>query len=403
MQLSKILKLSFLALGFVLMFSSCQKDSQALHYSASEYEELSKSLNLPGELHNYTVEVPNHFGGDVIIGGHVGTVDPVRLNRENHIATLGRVLFYDELLSRNGTVSCGSCHVQTAGFAHNEALSEGFDGETTVRNSLALGTTAMGLTTSYGGNSSFGGEALAGFSWDDSIHSMEEQTQAAIENPAEMGMTMEDMVERVKSIAYYDILFNKAFGEDEINEENLLSAISKFVNAISSNESKFDEGLNHALSGGAFESFPNFTTKENIGKSLYNSNCSSCHGLRHDFTVKAVANNGLDLIYADNGKGDKTGFQSDMGVFKVPFLRNIALSGPYMHDGRFESLEEVVDFYSENVKNHENLSSELRTINGGAKRLDLNDTQKEALVAYLETLTDEKMIREEKFADPFGQ
>ena len=95
-------------------------------------------------------------------------------------------------------------------------LSEGFDGETTVRNSLALGTTAMGLTTSYG-SGSFGGAALAGFSWDDSIHSMEEQTKAAIENPAEMGMTMEDMVERVKSIAYYDILFRKSFGEDEIN------------------------------------------------------------------------------------------------------------------------------------------------------------------------------------------
>ncbi len=398
MQLNKIINFSAIALGCMLMLSSCQKESEVLHYSASEYAELSKNLNLPGEVYNYTVNVPSHFGGDLIFNGNI---DPTRLNRENHIATLGRVLFYDELLSRNGTVSCGSCHVQTAGFAHNEALSEGFDGETTVRNSLALGTTAMGLTTSYGGASSFGGEALAGFSWDDSIHSMEEQTQAAIENPAEMGMTMEDMVDRVNSIAYYDILFRKAFGEGEINEENLLAAITKFVNSISSNESKFDEGLSQNFN--ANQPFANFTAQENLGKELYNTNCSSCHGVQHDFTVLAVANNGLDLNYADNGKGDKTGKASDMGVFKVPFLRNIALSGPYMHDGRFESLEDVVDFYSENIQNHDNLNFRLRGDNGQAMKMNLQDHEKEALVAYLETLTDEEMIKDDKFSDPFGE
>jgi len=397
MKFNKILSLSAFTLGCMMVFTSCQKESEALHYSASEYEELSKSLNLPGELHNYSINVPIHLGGGVV----GGSVDPSRLNRENHIATLGRVLFYDELLSRNGTVSCGSCHVQTSGFAHNEALSEGFDGETGTRNSLALGTTAMGLTTSYGGTSFSGGGALAGFSWDDSIHSMEEQTKAAIENPAEMGMTMEDMVDRVSSIAYYDILFKKAFGEDEINEENMLMAISNFVNAISSNQSKFDEGL--ALNSNVNTAFSNFTSLENLGKDLYNNNCSSCHGKRHDFTVKAVANNGLDLIYADNGKGDITGNNSDMGVFKVPFLRNIALSGPYMHDGRFNSLEEVVDFYSEDIKSHTNLNHLLRDDNGQAKRMNFDATEKAALVAYLETLTDEEMVKDVRFSSPFGE
>jgi len=402
MQLHKILNFSAVALGCIMMFSSCQKDSQALHYSASEYEELSKNLNIPGELYNYSIQVPPHIGGGV---GVNGVIDPSRLNRNNHIATLGRVLFYDELLSRNGTVSCGSCHVQTAGFAHNEALSEGFDGETTVRNSLALGTTAMGLTTSYGGGSGSGafdpGGTLAGFSWDDSVHSMEEQTKAAIENPAEMGMTMEEMVDRVRSIAYYDILFEKAFGEDEITEDNMLSAISKFVNAISSNESKFDEGLSQTFN--VEEPFANFTTQENLGKELFNSNCSSCHGAQHDFTIKAVANNGLDLEYADNGKGAKTGNPFDMGVFKVPFLRNIELSGPYMHDGRFASLEEVVNFYSDGIKTHSNLNTLLKDNSGQAKKMNFAEIEKAALVSYLETLTDEEMIKDDKFADPFGE
>ena len=394
MRLNKLFNHSAILLGALLMLSSCQKESTAVDYTANEYEELSKSLNLPGELHNYTVDVPEHINA-----GSFFPIDPIQLNKANHTATLGRVLFYDELLSRNGTVSCGSCHVQTAGFAHNEALSEGFDGETGTRNSLALGTTAMGLTTSYGGSTE--GEALAGFSWDDSVRSMEEQTQAAIENPSEMGMTMEAMVDRVKSIAYYDILFRKAFGENEINEENLLKAITQFVNAISSNESRFDEGMNQTLN--VNEDFANYTASENLGKSLYNTNCASCHGAKHDFTVKAVANNGLDQVYTDQGKGAKTGNSSDMAIFKVPFLRNIGLSGPYMHDGRFASLEEVVDFYSENVKEHLNLSPELRESNGQVKKMNFTEVQKTALVAYMETLTDQEMIKDEKFSIPFGE
>ena len=394
MQLNKLFNHSAILLGAVLMLSSCQKESTAVDYTANEYEELSKSLNLPGELHNYIVDVPEHINA-----GAFFLIAPIQLNKANHTATLGRVLFYDELLSRNGTVSCGSCHVQTAGFAHNEALSEGFDGETGTRNSLALGTTAMGLTTSYGGSTE--GEALAGFSWDDSVHSMEEQTQAAIENPSEMGMTMEAIVDRVKSIAYYDILFRKAFGENEINEENLLKAITQFVNAISSNESRFDEGMNQTLN--VNEDFANYTASENLGKSLYNTNCASCHGAKHDFTVKAVANNGLDQVYTDQGKGAKTGNSSDMAIFKVPFLRNIGLSGPYMHDGRFASLEEVVDFYSENVKEHLNLSPELRESNGQVKKMNFTEVQKTALVAYMETLTDQEMIKDEKFSIPFGE
>ena len=394
MQLNKLFNHSAILLCAVLMLSSCQKESTAVDYTANEYEELSKSLNLPGELHNYTVDVPAHINISSF-----SPIAPIQLNKANHTATLGRVLFYDELLSRNGTVSCGSCHVQTAGFAHNEALSEGFDGQTGTRNSLALGTTAMGLTTSYGGSTE--GEALAGFSWDDSVHSMEEQTQAAIENPSEMGMTMEDMVDRVKSIAYYDILFRKAFGENEINEENLLNAITQFVNAISSNESRFDEGMNQTLN--VNEDFANYTASENLGKTLYNTNCASCHGAKHDFTVKAVANNGLDQVYTDQGKGAKTGNSSDMAIFKVPFLRNIGLSGPYMHDGRFASLEEVVDFYSENVKEHLNLSPELRESNGQVKKMNFTEVQKTALVAYMETLTDQEMIKDEKFSIPFGE
>lgn len=401
----RIFRFSLILATSIFFLASCQKESTSIHYTASEYDELSRVLNLPGELFNYQL-------GDV--GALINIIpqnieNSITPDRFNHQATLGRVIFYDELLSRNGTVSCGSCHIQSAGFADNNRGSEGFDGGTTTRNTLALGTASVGLTNSYGGGEAFAngttidnittfpgsGATIAGFSWDDTVHSMEAQTEGAITNPLEMGMTMQDMVTRIKSIAYYDILFKKAFGEDQINEGNLLKAVSTFVNAITTNESKFDEAFQN--SNGAFETF---TQEENLGRQLYNTNCASCHSFNHDFTVKAVGNNGLAMNYTDQGKGAKTGMSEDMGVFKIPFLRNIELTAPYMHDGSLATLEEVVDHYSDKIEPHANLSPELKNGNT-VKRMNFTPQQKSALVAYLKTLTDYKMIADTKLSDPF--
>lgn len=378
----------------ILVMISCQKEPpRNSDYSASEYAELSKVLDLPQEVYDYSITMP----GDVVVFGP----DFAHIGQSNHQATLGRVIFYDELLSRNGTVSCGSCHIQSAGFADNKAGSEGFDGGVTPRNSLALGTAAVGLTNSYNGG--FGKpDAIAKFSWDDSVHDMNQQTQNAIENPLEMGMTMESMVERLKSIAYYDILFNKAFGEDAINEENTLQAVSHFVNSITTNRSEFDRAMETAFAD-PFTDFPEFSAKENLGKELYLQNCASCHSAVHDFTVKAVGNNGLVMEYEDQGVGAVTNEPSDRGVFKIPFLRNIELSAPYMHDGSFATLEEVIDHYSDGIVSHPNLSEELKGTDGQAKRMNFSDNEKGALVAYLRTLTDYEMVADDRFSDPFRQ
>lgn len=401
MKITNVIKGFAAVAGLSIALTACQKESNVTSYTNAEYETLSQILDLPGEVYDYTINgADSGVSFDIQVSGHGN------LETRNHKATLGRVLFYDELLSKDGTVSCGTCHVQSAGFAHNERVSEGIEGQVGTRNSLALGTTPLGLETSYGGGAAFAngvfGNQLAGFSWDDSIHSMEEQSRRAIENPVEMGMTMEAMVDRVNSIAYYDILFKKAFGEDKITEDRILDAISSFVNAISSNETAFDKGL--AVTGSEFEPFANFNEAQNLGKSLFNSNCATCHGSNHTFTQRATANNGLDYSYEDQGRGAITGKVSDMGVFKIPFLRNIELSAPYMHDGRFATLEEVIDHYSNGMANHPNLAAELRDFSQGnsvAKQFNFSNEEKEALVAYLETLTDNNMTKEKKFADPF--
>ena len=133
---------------------------------------------------------------------------------------------------------------------------------------------------------------------------------------------------------------------------------------------------------------------------MFNSRCSSCHGRSHTGVVVAASNNGLEVDYADQGKGKVTGRIEDMGVFKVPFLRNVALTAPYMHDGRFETLEEVIDHYSENIAPHQNLGEQLKHI-WGPKVFNFEDHEKDALIAYLHTLTDDSMSTEKKYQNPF--
>lgn len=386
---------SLLLLSILLV--SCQEDKVVVtktDYSDDEFEVLSATLNLPRERSSYAVNLPLHMA-------RRGANSPVINNAK---ATLGAVLFYDTKLSANNTVSCASCHKQSLAFSDDVALSKGFKGELTKRNSLALGS-APNFDVSYSGN----GSSIAGFSsgaaffWDERAHSIEEQSMMTLQDDIEMGMDLNIMSERLERIPYYNILFNKAYGSGDVTPDRVTEALQQFINGFISGTSRFDDGLNRT-NGDPFSNFAEFSAQENMGKILFNTNCSSCHSA--DFTTLAekVANNGLDLDYSDLGLGARTSLEFDNGKFKVPFLRNIALTGPYMHDGRFASLEEVIDHYSEGIQDHPNLDVRLRDgfdHQASPVRMNFTEEEKAALVAFLHTLTDYQFIQDERFADPF--
>lgn len=385
-------KVLFGFVGLLLLavsFQSCGDDVSETYkdYTDEEYAIISQRLDLPSGVFEYSTQFDDNF-----FINHIGEED-IRSRRSDHKATLGRVLFYDTKLSINESVSCASCHKQDVGFADDVAFSEGFDGEITTRNSLPLGNT-IGFETAYGGGN---GRAL--FAWDEANEDIATQSKAAIISEIEMGLDMATVIERIENDPAYEILFNKSYGDSNIMEHRVLEAIEEFVNSIASSESKFDEESMKS-NGDIFSDFEGYTAEENRGKTLYMQNCANCHSHDHMFTSKAIANNGLDLVYEDRGVGARTNQTSDYGVFKVPFLRNIELTAPYMHDGRFETLREVINHYSEGIADHPNLDSQLKSGNK-VKRMDFTEEEKVSLEAYLRTLTDEKLRADVKFSDPF--
>lgn len=378
------------------MTQSCTDDNKSTYidYTDEEYALLTQRLDLPSELYDYSPEFEEDFFNNHLEEGNIQS------RRSSHKATLGRVLFYDKTLSINELVSCASCHQQNLAFADDVAFSEGFDGELTTRNSLPLGNT-IGFETSYrnGGDFGFNNGGQAQFSWDESNADISSQSKAAITSEIEMGLNMTELVSRLKNQDDYKILFEKAYGDKNILEHRVLEAIEEFVNSIVSNHSKFDKE-SMAANQDILSDFNGFTAAENKGKTLYMNNCSSCHSIDHQFTAVATANNGLDFVYEDKGMGEHTSDPSKNGVFKVPFLRNIELTGPYMHDGRFATLDDVINHYSEGIKTHENLHINLKD-GFYAKQMNFSDDEKSALKAYLLTLTDKEVIADVKFSDPF--
>src|SRR5262249_6386160 len=193
-------------------------------------------------------------------------------------------------------------------------------------------------------------------------------------------------------------LFRKAFGEEKITSDRMGKAVAQFLRSLVSYQSKYDEGRGKARS--VRDDFDNFTAEENRGKSLFLRDCASCHlpgGQEAHFFTNRPLNNGLDrdTKNSDGGVGDVTLKPSDVGLFKSPSLRNVELTSPYMHDGRFDTLEKVIDHYSRDVKPHPNVDGRLR------RPLNFNDAEKAALIAFLKTLSDPKFVTDPKFSDPF--
>jgi cytochrome c peroxidase len=297
-------------------------------------------------------------------------------------ATLGRVLFYDTRLSANNTVACGSCHVQKNAFVDPNRFSKGFAGKLTDRHAMSL------VNLRY--------YPRARFLWDERAGNLEEMVLVPIQSKIEMGQDLARLVESLSRDERYPELFQQAFGDRAVTRERIARALAQFLRAMVSCQSKYDEGLAQARS--VSDDFANFTTQENRGKALFARNCAICHqpGQDANFFMIAPANNGLDadLKNTDGGIGDITLNPSDLGRFKSPSLRNVEFTAPYMHDGRFATLEAVIDHYSTGVKAHPNLDPRMRP-------LKFTDSEKAALVAFLKTLTDPKFLRDPKFSDPF--
>lgn len=349
-------------------------------------------LNLPATPFNYANIPLPAFLNNPNINGQINT--PANNPVTDNGATLGRVLFYDKSLSLNNTISCASCHKQSNGFSDPAVKSIGFNGGLTGRHSMSL------INAKYYPNGRF--------FWDQRAASLEEQVLMPVQDLVEMGMTLPALETKLKTLAYYPPLFQKAFGDTVINSTRISLALSQFVRSIVSYQSKYDAGRASFPAGGGppppNAPFPNFTAQENRGKEIFFDpalgGCAGCHG-SETFTAPGEKNNGLDLNTTDRGFGAVTGNTNLDATFKSGSLRNVEMTAPYMHDGRFNTLEQVVEHYSTGVRNHPNLSPQLRLPNGQPRLLNLSAPDKAALVAFLKTLTDNTVAAEVKYGNPF--
>jgi cytochrome c peroxidase len=306
------------------------------------------------------------------------------------------VLFYDKQLSINNSVSCASCHKQAFAFADNAKLSRGFENRITSRNSMPIqniGTPLFGF--GFQGDPIFFPQALF---WDGREHDLNALVLRPIVNHVEMGITDLDMlVEKLKKVPYYKDLFIEAFGSEEITTDRVGTAVAAFMRNITSRNTRFDQAMN-----GNGQLTPN----ELRGFALFfeKYDCNSCHQVQDPngyIEAGTFSNIGLDPVYTDNGVALVTKNQTDNGSFKIPSLRNVALTAPYMHDGRFKTLDEVLDHYSNGIANHPGLDNRLKDANGGPMRMNISKSEKEAIIAFLNSLTDYSMIHDPKFSNPF--
>ncbi|MDF1695872.1 MAG: cytochrome c peroxidase [Saprospiraceae bacterium] len=350
---------------------------------------VSEIPELPENPYDYSnIPLPDHlFVTDDDIGYGRGGLDTLSFaGITDHGATLGRVLFYDKKLSAVENISCGSCHHQELSFTENKAFSEGVN-NLTHRNSMHLNDLAWTND--------------AQFVWsmkETDLHSM---IILPLTDENEIGADIHDVKVKLEATEYYPQLFENAYGDSEITEERIVDALVQFIESMTTFESKFDQGVK--------TNFEGFTETEALGVELFSENCARCHvqGKHLLFDIiflpgnemlqiePFLFNNGLEQNEDDLGAGEwDANFEY---LFKIPTLRNIELTGPYMHDGRFVTLEEVIDHYSEGIVQN-NYTNELLPGTG----FGFTDVEKSALVDFLKTLTDETFITNPKWSDPFS-
>ncbi len=305
---------------------------------------------------------------------------------------LGKSLFYEGLLSRDGTISCGECHRQDYAFTHHlHDLSHGIDNQIGLRNAPALENLAWVQT----------------FGWDGGVFDLDLFSISPIENPVEMDEKTGNVLEKLRKTTKYPPMFKNAFGTTEITSERFLKALSQFMLALVSVNSRYDK-YNRKEEGATL------SETELTGMVVFKQKCSSCHA-GELFTDGSFRNNGLPptersqsiitivngekkvsiVPVYDDGRARVTEQPQDKNKFKVPSLRNIEASRPYMHDGRFQTLEEVLNHYSSSVTNTQNLDPLLQQ--NGKLGISLSDTEKTQIIAFLKTLTDRKFLEDKRF------
>ena len=346
------IKLSLVVLGLPF-FLACSTNDDTDYYALDERLEVKIPSNFPEMQYDLSKNPPTKNGFE-----------------------LGKKLFYDGKLSANGFISCGFCHEQRFAFTHHgHQFSHGIDDLEGTRNAPAVQNMAF----------------MSEFAWDGATSHLDLFPIIPITNEVEMGETISGVLAKLQDDSEYQRLFASAFENAEVNNENFFKALSQFMVMMISSNAKYDKYVRNEPGG-------EFSELEKKGLAVFEAKCASCH--KTDlFTDSAFRNNGLPPYPGidDIGRGEVSGSAADNYKFKVPSLRNVAITAPYMHDGRFGSLESVLNFYSNGVQDSETLDPLLKQ--NGSLGIDLNTADKEALIAFLNTLTDTQYLNDERFAE----
>ena len=358
MNRSKELILGF----FALVFLSCEKDSLRTDRFIND----DNSGPTP-----YYLPIPDGFPDYYIGEENLLTAEGVML---------GRHLFYDPILSKNKNVSCGSCHKQENAFSDPDAKSIGTHGGETKFHSMPLFNIAW----------------MDQFFWDGRAPTREDQALQPVKNPVEMDLTWDEAIDRLNNHPLYPAMFRAAFGEVAIDSSLVAKALVQFELTIVSSDTKFDRYQ---------RGVEQFTTEEldgyKIFRDLGQGDCIHCHLPENvNLADNSFHNNGLDSE-ADvlPGLSAVTGRSLDFGKFKTPSLRNLVFTAPYMHDGRFETLEQVLEFYSTGVHDYALVDPKMEFASNGG--VDLSTEQKTAVIKFLMTLTDSNLVTNPAYSDPF--
>lgn len=298
------------------------------------------------------------------------TGNPITVNG----VALGKKLFYEGKLSRNNTISCGFCHIQENAFTHHgHNISHGIDDRLGMRNAPPIQNMAF----------------LKNYTWDGVSHNLDERSLVPITTDFEMDSSLPEAVAKLNADANYKNMFKAAFGDENITGEKILKAISQFMATMISADSKYDR----MKKGNAV-----FTADENQGMALFQNKCAACHS-GDLFTDESYRNTGMyyNSQFNDRGRYRVTLDWNDNMKFRVPSLRNVEYTAPYMHDGRFYSLDAVMNFYSENVENQSNLDPLLKQ--NGHMGIPMTSLEKQNIITFLKTLSDKNFITNPKFAE----
>ena len=329
-----------------------------LFFTACDNEEVEPPVN------RYEFKVPDNFPEPTY------TFDNNPISKAG--VELGKALFYDVALSRDGSVSCNNCHVQSTAFADSpiHPLSVGVDNRLGLRNAPSLVNMAF----------------FPEFFWDGGVTHLDFVPINAIEAEFELDETVENIVEKLNAKPHYRTMFQDAFGIEEITLPYVLHALSQFTNMMVSANSKYDK---HVRGEGE-----TLSSLEMQGYRIFQKKCASCHSgdLFTDFSYR---NNGLDSTFADRGRNMITELDSDIGKFRVPSLRNVGLTAPYMHHARFSTLEEVLEHYDNGMINSPTLDDSF--IRPDGLGIPLEETEKEAIISFLHTLTDRTFVQDTLF------